>query len=260
MDEHDPRLSEAYRAASHPEPPPRLDARILAAARAALIQPARRRSRWFAWAAPVATSAVLVLGLSLLFSVQREAPETLREATPPPAQADAERMRPQAAPADLAAASAPPARARTAERSPAATPDLALPMPAPHAGEAASRASAAPTAAAPEPPGLPAEALGAAQPAPAVAKAAAESAERAPTPAAVPARQAAPAVGAGMARLKAAGPAAEPPESWLESIRQMIREGRLEEARKSLQELRKRYPDFPLTDDLKALEHSGRAP
>jgi hypothetical protein len=217
MDEHDPRLSEAYRAASHPEPPPRLDARILAAARAALIQPARRRSRWFAWAAPVATSAVLVLGLSLLFSVQREAPETLREATPPPAQADAERMRPQAAPADLAAASAPPARARTAERSPAATPDLALPMPAPHAGEAASRASAAPTAAAP-------------------------------------------AVGADMARLKAAGPAAEPPESWLESIRQMIREGRLEEARKSLRELRKRYPDFPLADDLKALEHPGRVP
>ena len=81
MEERDPHLSDplqsqAYRKAEHPEPSPALDARILEAARQAVAQPpARKRSRWFTWALPLSTAAVLVLGLSVLFEVQRQAPE-----------------------------------------------------------------------------------------------------------------------------------------------------------------------------------------
>lgn len=84
MEERDTELSQAYREANHPEPSPALDARILKAAHQALEQPhaqavdqshIRKRSRWFTWALPLSTAAVLVLGLSVLFEVQRQAPE-----------------------------------------------------------------------------------------------------------------------------------------------------------------------------------------
>lgn len=271
MDEHDPRLSAAYRAAEHPEPPPALDAAILDAARRAVVAAPRRRR--FAWAAPMATTAVLVLGISLLFSLQREAPETLREAAPLPplAGSEAPPSAPPAALADAVEQPAPAERAKpsdTAERPQAARRGVAEPalaaVPAPPDRAAASREASAPAGAAIESRSFPAETASVPQPAvasppPAAAKAAADRIERLESVGPATARSPAPAVSPGMARLKAASPAAEAPEPWLQRIRQLLREGRLEEARKSLEELRKRHPDFPLPDDLKALAHPGGA-
>ena len=265
MIERDPQLSEAYRDAAHPAPSPALDAAILEAARRAVAPPPRHR--WFAWAAPVATTAVLVLGLSLLFNMQREAPETLREAAPPPPQTalDAAPPAPAAAPAG-STNSAPAAQARTpvpADRQSVAKRGMAEPapvtVPAPAARESASQEASRLAGAAPRP--FPAEVAAVPQPAPAspppaAAKASADLAERREA-AAAPARSAAPAASQGMARLKAASPAAEGPEPWLERIRQLVKEGRLEEARKSLEEWRKRYPDGGVPEDLKALVTPG---
>ncbi|MBI4191287.1 MAG: hypothetical protein HY525_12215 [Betaproteobacteria bacterium] len=44
-----------------------------------------------------------------------------------------------------------------------------------------------------------------------------------------------------------------PPEKWLEQIESLRKQGKLEEARTSFAEFRKRYPDYPLPDSLKDL-------
>lgn len=46
-------------------------------------------------------------------------------------------------------------------------------------------------------------------------------------------------------------PAELPPEKWLERIEDLRRQGRLDEAKTSLAEFRKRYPDYRLPDNLK---------
>lgn len=267
MIERDLQLSEAYRDADHPAPSPALDAAILDAARRAVATPPRRR--WFAWAAPLATTAVLVLGLSLLFNLQREAPETLREAAPPPPQAASEAAppAPSAATADSAKKSAPTAQAKApvpVDRPSVAKPGTGesapIPATAAAARESASQEAYAHAGATPEPRPFPAEVAAVPQPAPAsappaAAKASADLAERREA-AAAPAR-AAPAASPGMARLKAVSPAVEGPEPWLERIRQLVKEGRPEEARKSLEEWRRRYPEWAVPEDLKGLVISG---
>ncbi len=267
MEERDTLLSEAYRDADHPAPSPALDAAILDAARRAVAPSPRRR--WFAWAAPLATTAVLVLGLSLLFNMQREAPETLREAAPPPPQAarEAAPPAPVAAPAD-SANSGPAAQAKAplpAERPSVAKRGVAEPAPAPApatpARESATQEASAQAGAAPAPRPFPAEVAAVphsapASPPPAAAKASADLVERREA-ASAPARSAVPAASPSMARLKAASPAAEGPEPWLERIRQLVKEGRLEEARKSLEEWRRRYPEWGVPEDLKGLVMPG---
>ena len=270
MIERDPLLSEAYRDADHPVPPPALDAAVLDAARHA-VAPAPHR-RWFAWAAPMATTAVLVLGLSMLLRIREEAPETLREA-PPPSPAARSEPAPTASPgtpADLAAQPAPAASpprsergdARLAEARSAPTPAPATLTPA-LAPQAASPEAAVAPQAPPEPRPFPApaastqqlEALRPAPPVPAAASPSPRQADRleraAPAPA--PAREAAPSFNQGMHKLKAASPGAEGPEPWVETIRQLLRQGRGEEARKALEELRRRYPEFELPEDLRAI-------
>jgi Meckel syndrome type 1 protein len=270
MDEHDPRLSAAYRAADHPEPSPALDAAILDAARRT-VAPARRRR--FAWAVPMATTAVLVLGISLLFSLQREAPETLREVAPLPPQAGSEAAPPSppAALADAVEQAAPAERAKPsdkAEQPQAERRGVVEPaptaVPAPPARAVVSREASAPAGAAPEPRPFPAESASVPQPVavsppPAAAKAAADQAERLEAAAPATARTPAPAFSPGMARLKAASPPADAPELWLQRIRQLLREGRMEEARKSLDELRKRHPDFLVPEDLRGMLAPGGA-
>lgn len=63
----------------------------------------------------------------------------------------------------------------------------------------------------------------------------------------------------GRARLKLqARPLASPPmreaeplpEQWIEQIRELRRQGQVDEAEASLEQFRERYPDFPLPDDL----------
>jgi hypothetical protein len=44
------------------------------------------------------------------------------------------------------------------------------------------------------------------------------------------------------------------PEHWLENIRAMLRENKLDDAARSLAEFRKMYPDYKLPDDLRDLK------
>lgn len=56
----------------------------------------------------------------------------------------------------------------------------------------------------------------------------------------------------------AAAPAVR--EAWLARIRELTRQGRLDQARDSLQVFRARYPDYRLPDDLRALDREPPLP
>jgi hypothetical protein len=250
MSEHDPELSQAYQAAAHPEPPPALDARILAAARQAVTPQPRRRPAWFGWAVPLSSMAVLVLGMSMLFRMQQEAPETLREVQSPlpakpldhpemaPAGAEAPAI-PQAA---KSSTPAPPPVAGAVRAAPAVPPSLASPdREAAVADVTMERAAETAVVATPPVPAMP-------TPSPARAAAQENRAE---------ALSSVPAFSAGMSRMKSAAPAVakasqpeETPEQWVEAIRQLLRQGNIDAARTRLAALRERHPDFPLPPDL----------
>ncbi|MDH5577304.1 MAG: hypothetical protein OEZ09_02515 [Betaproteobacteria bacterium] len=196
--DRDTRVSERYRALAREEPPPELDAAILAAAR-------RRRARW---AVPVSIAAVVVLAVGVTLRVQIEerkdaeqialSPQVMQA----PAAADqlARQARRDAAPARAPAAAAPP---------------VAL----------ESRAQAAP------------EALVGKREAPAEAEASrAEPAGRASANVAVGKLSAAP----------------ETPEQWLERIAKLREAGKAREADASLAEFRQRYPDYKMSEALRA--------
>jgi len=274
MDERDPLLSQAYRAAEHPEPPAALDARILAAARQAVAAPRRRRP-WFAWAVPLSTAAVLVVGVSLILKEYREAPETIVDRNP------ARAIRTEAA----APALQPPTEAATEAAAQASRSEVSGSLSA--QGQASGQrapsrqARAMPsTASAPASPGnlVPAPAAKAvAQPFPEPAAAEPQAAERKLTPAPAASTGFATSVaGAGrrdaaadqapagaavpahlqtmkMEKSKAATPLDEAPGEMVEEIRRLLREGREHEARDLLEALRKRYPDYPLPEDLRGL-------
>lgn len=279
MEERDPLLSEAYRDAGHPAPPPALDAAILDAARRA-VAPAPRR-RWFAWAAPMATTAVLVLGVSLLFTLRREAPEVLREAPPSPAI-------PARVPDGAAVSAAPKEYATEKTASPpnvksrvaGAPHSLSKPDGAPDAGPfAKQRALSAPieagtySTAGPAPRSAPASL----PPAAVSATALPASPAREALPEVEPAQSAVGRAGDNAARRDGAAPkaifdspsrqgiggitseSASTPSltQWLEHIRLLLRQGRGEEARASLAALRGRYPDFEVPEDLEVLVEPG---
>lgn len=130
--ERDPRVAEGYRALGREEPPPALDAAILAAAR-------RRRSRW---AVPVSIAAVVALAVGVVLRVQLEAPEvTERIAVEPKV------MRAPAAPAmpeSRARAAPPPAEALKLERPAAQAADRAVVAGRASANVAAGKLAAAP--------------------------------------------------------------------------------------------------------------------
>lgn len=227
MEERDPLLSQAYREANHAEPPPALDNAILAAARQALATPPRRRAARFAWAVPLSTAAVLVLGVTLLFQMQRESPETPREAKPAPATARLESTRTLPSNAQgktetehMEATSAASTGA-TAEPRPAPFPAVP-PLPRPEQARKAPVAAQADS----------------------FATEATTRMERS-----TPFASTAPA-----AREAAPAPNPERPEQWVEKIRLLLREGRTDEARKSLEELRRRHPGFALPEDLLAIQ------
>lgn len=257
MQPHDSLLSQAYREAVHPEPSPALDERILAAARQAVV-PRRRRPSWFGWAVPLSTMAVLVLGIGLLFRMQLEAPETLREDMPrlPVIESNASS---DASPAPVARSAAPvvqPMAERKAERTPAVPLQRSAPEPESAANQAEVASVASAPAALEERAAVPAPASAPPDTAAAGASLAKEYANRAEkeTDAKLLSTDAAPASAArlkqGMSRLQAATPLVESPKQWVESIRKLLREGQIETARIRLQELRKRYPDFLLPPDL----------
>ena len=222
----DPKLSERYRELPREEPARALDDAILAASRRAvdarpapLVAPTGRR-RWYF---PVAAAAVIVLAVAVVAHVEREQPdvEILQPSmevlkTPPPPPIEQDRRAEASQPARKAAA------------------------PSGFAAEPPPRADSAGALSAP-----------AAVPAPASPRPAAE-AERNDVGAA--------SAGARTTRderpraqtQRASATVEQSPEVELERIARLRAAGRHEEADKALAEFRKRYPDYRLTDEMKA--------
>ena len=215
----DPKLSQRYRELPREKTPRAIDEAILAASRRAvesrpapLVAPTGRR-RWYV---PVAAAAVIVLAVAVVAHVDREKP-------------DAELA---TAPASMSEPSPPAAAAeeRKAEQ----------PKPARRAAKSADSRFA------PDPR------------ADSAAPAAAAPAAEAPAPAAPPVAQARRERDAGdrSARAQTQGASlakvAQSPEQWLQRIADLRRQGRHEEADRELAEFRKRYPDYRLSDEMKA--------
>jgi len=275
----DPTLSRAYRQAAGGEPPPALDALILAAARQEAATPARSaRAPWWRRAlAPVGVFATLVVTLSVVLMIEQEHRDLLPASVPAPAPALApaapmpampEAVRPMeeeiaksaAAKREERRAAAKPApepteAPRFAPAPPSATSDQALRArdaePSAASGAVEGRALSSEQAVAPK--------ATAAAPAASAASAAAPSA--APSAAPPPAPSGAPAVlpaapaqfAAPRRELKSADKleAVKAPAVWLEEIRGLRRAGREAEAQSQLAAFRRAYPDYPLPDDLK---------
>lgn len=283
MEPRDPNLSQAYRDAAHPEPSSALDARILDAARQAVVKPAvRRRPAWFAWAVPFSSVAVLVLGVTLLLDMQQRAPEVLESpaAIPPAIRLDTHEAQPeptmQAAPTVIPAKPKEMSRhGKSVESAPPVAKRKHLPsdvLPTPGASASASADRGALVMPAPQP--FPAQSMAApsrvpaetvVRPAPAAAPEAARatgndaepSADAMSSPPSTSARSAeragASASGISTEMHKAAQPVADGPERLVETIRRLIREGRLDQARVTLEKLRQAYPGYDVPEDLKGL-------
>jgi len=236
-DLRDPELSRLYKQASQAEPPPALDAAILAATRAAAAPQRPPRPWWRRLQAPFALAATVVLAFVLTLSMDRnpppdgEIPATPSGKERPPA---AEQVAP--ASRNAAEALAPAAPARKEAQRPKATPEKQTPATSSQDGPQ----PAAPTAVQ----GAPGASTAKAAPAPA---ADAESADMLGSerrkPLAEPALEA--------KREAATALPQKSPEAWLGEIRSLRRQGRLAEAERSLREFRAAYPDYPLPEDLR---------
>ncbi len=275
MEEQDPRLSRAYHEARHPEPPTALDARILAAARKAVREPAPRRAGWLSWMVPASTMVVLVLAVALVLKIQNEEPARLKPGQASEAPAEAAKGPPPSPP--LPQSGPPLGGAETGSGAPPAR----LYKYSTRAGPATERADrsdrVANVPAAPPPPlSEPAATVGAGDvtrsrtapssfpatgrlqgmatpPAPAASAAAGEnSGVMRPSGAAAPS-PARTTEGAVTQKAEALPPTEESPEQGIERIRRQLREGHEEEARRSLREFVRRYPGYPLPEDLRGL-------
>ncbi len=289
--EHDASLTALYRAGMRDEPPPALDDAIRAAARRAVVPRPRLAGSPFsrAWQVPLSIAAVIVLSVSLVTLMGEEAPEPA--APPPAAAPPLPEAAHRADQAGGANVSTVPKVALLPEAResggiglkpppPAATPGTGIRRAAPPAavpGESrteqsvADRTSPAPAQRQPAtafPGSVGSSENRAAAPATAEVMAQAElnvassdstgrERDRASGPAAPAASSAAP-VRPRMMAGTAPAPSGEvtahadlPPEKWLERIADLRRQGRLEEARTSLTEFRKRFPDYVLPAALK---------
>lgn len=246
-----------------------LDARILAAARAATRQrPRRRAGRWPTAVGALATLVVAV-GLAWQLKPLIDMPPPLRAPARPAVSTDveilarAERVPSTAAPE---AAGVPTDSAATSSAPAAATAATSRPQPS-------ARASAPPRAARAQPP------VAAAAPAPlppgefmheAVGDASAASAAAAPPPHEaqasarnLPASPSAPGPDppvSGIARIKrpVAHDARLAPADWLTRIRERRDAGDLAGARASLRRFMREYPHHRVPDDLRALRRAPR--
>ncbi len=246
----DPKLSQRYRELPREEPPRALDDAILAASRRAvaahpapLVAPTGRR-RWYF---PVAAAAVITLAVAVTLHIQRDHPGEEVDAVSPSMQVQ-ETPPPAEAPKAAARQAEVPRRADEsmlrAERAP--QPFAAAPS-ADSAG-ALSGAPAAAPAPAPEPAAPPAARAEQRERNDAATSAGMRRSRDAPPPppASAPAAKSLPGVSAGAIALQSS------PEQWLQGIADLRRQGRHEEADKALAEFRKRYPDYRLTDEMRA--------
>jgi hypothetical protein len=292
LDEQERELSRIVRALPGGEPPAALDARILKAAANAAASSRRPGARWLAsagalWGIGGAAAAVLALGVSwqMMYGVSRTA-QPAPTAVPASAPEDDEgsvavELKEPSSPAvgasNTVAPAAPPA--------PPPAP-LARSLPRPQVrGRAPPAATASTPRAAPEPfsdrqldeqvatraetmagaePAAPALAAGqaadSASPAQAASGVAAKAGsnvgrERSAVTAAAPAPAA---QSSGSLNSAANSPASASarsmkPATWLARVRELRDQQRLPEARASLREFRRRYPDFVIPSDLAPL-------
>jgi hypothetical protein len=288
----DGRLARAWREASREEPPAELDDAVRAAARRAVHAGPRVGHGPFGgrWRVPLSIAAVLVVSatLTLLVAERREhvpsAGLDTAPAAPPAADAPPAEDQKLAEPHAPAKDAAPPGASAPLRKQPAA--ETAQP-----AGESRTelydapteaRGTAAPTteleAPAPTEPAEPAAPAAAPSSLDTVGEHRAAEGKKDRGPQAFPERERASAESRAKARLErdagevekreslgarsAAQPAAEPPldpKTWLDRILALRREGKLQEAERSLQEFRRRYPDYPLPPELAPLPASAPA-
>jgi hypothetical protein len=233
---NDPGLSRLYHSATDEVPPAALDAAILKVAREALAVQPVPLPWWKRLRLPVAVAASMLLAVMLSLTMQGN-PSMVQEVAPPPSlpAAGVPATKGAADPASMAKEAPPLPAVRSESRAKDVT-----------SGPVRDRTAPAPISPSPEgrlaAPAAKAESVNAADSA---------VAERARTmQPAVPAM--APA-GASAPMLESAAKRAVPrPEAvWLDEIRELRRQGKLEEAARRLAAFRTAYPDYPLPDDLK---------
>ncbi|MCE7950656.1 MAG: hypothetical protein DYH18_06045 [Xanthomonadales bacterium PRO7] len=251
----DARLEALYRKLPASEPDASMDAAMQAMARRAVAttQLAARVPSHRRWLPLFSAAAVVALAVGFAFRLgpqlwQRPAAVAPAEPVSAPVQPAAKIVTsPQTAPAPTALAE-PALEPPTPTLSPAAraapralqkmenTASQELPRPFPHSASALR------------------------EPAPPPAAAEAKSAPSVPSAAApTHARQSAEMESAGAPMQTLAAPAVQDrnatlyPEHWLANIRQMLRDNQREAALRSLDEFRKKYPDYVLPDDLRDL-------
>ena len=253
-------VSRRYRELPHEEPPPALDARIRAEARAALethaaplVAPTGRR-RWYF---PVAAAAIIVLAVAVTPQVERaeldyerpaeakkkavlqEKPQVAEQKSRQPAQVDAlaKRNEPQPfaeKPKDRRAADA-VAGARSRE-------DFSRDN-----RERQERPAASPPAAAPASPPAPAAEVDLQRRSQADTRQPQKRADSAPEATEGAKLRKSEVPGASVSgALSSAAPQFQTPDAWLTNIEALRATGSDDEADKSLAEFRKRYPDYKI--------------
>lgn len=240
-------ISERYRAGAEDEPPARLDAAVLAAARREVEQPRQRRN----WQMPASIAAMLVIGVSLVLLVRDNEPPL--PSLDRPAADEAKLAKP--APPQLAMKAQPKARADSYREDRPSRERSARPDREPVARDEAAATqenTASGTAAPPSAPAAPVVA-GPAKSAEQEQSRIAESSDfssskkaKALADAATESRPSAQAL-----RKDATAPAQ--PQEWLGKIDDLRRDGRQAEARRQLLGFRQQYPHYPLPERLQAL-------
>jgi len=220
----DAKLAALYRAAAREEPPPALDDAIRAAARRAVASRPQRVSKSFirAWRVPLSIAAVMVLTVSLVTIMREEAPEIMLPPSGLLGEADHKRAGPAADTGENATA-VPKTLLPHAQR-----PDsvgLRPPAQTGSSGIGLRDSRVAPDSAAESRKDM-----------------AAAGRTETDSPASSPASS--------MPRATQPRPDLAP-DKWLERIEDLRRRGKLEEARTSLAEFRKRFPDYELPASFK---------
>jgi len=256
-DPHDNDLSRIYKEGAWPEPSRQIDEAILSASRRAAR--ARHPLVW-RWAPPLALAATVVLTFTLVLRVYEERPgERIASPALPvaPSLPGAEKRAPPAAKEEKSAA---PLRAASEQSAPVSTPaapPLALKKQAPEAARgdrAQGGLEQRVREAAPAAQGRRSETQ--IQPLSAPLHSSEPPSPVTPQPAAA---TSAPVVSGGAANDAATGGIVirrsdspeRTPQTWLDDIRKLKAQGRTEEAERELAQFRKRYPDYPLPDDLR---------
>ena len=261
MSDIDAKLSQLYREVSTQDPPPALDALILAAAQQQVATPKRRERPWWSrWMAPASLVATVVIGVSLTLSIVNDHPETVngdmvRQSSALPRGGESAKAKfADGVPAESVARKGAAAEALSGQ-APQVAAKSELTQAPPTSAETKSESSlAAPPAPLAEGRIITPSAADAVQAEPLVkggglgvmrgANVTSDSAvgASASAPSAPSAAKAAP-------MHSQASPRS--PEAWLDDIRRLIREGREKEADAQLAEFRKAYPSVAVPVDLK---------